>query len=231
MTDPVPAPLPLSKPADLTGDAAALAPFTAQVDAHPAALEGQHPIRRWEYAMALYAIQEWQRGVGKAGPLIADVGGAGSQFWQLLTAVTRERIVSIDPANVPTSAEAYTHPYVGTVEEYAVDNYHGQFDVLSCISVIEHVVDLRPFFRACHMLLKPGGLLFLTTDYWDADGPDVAHFHWMRHRIYNAERIRRLVCTLRELGFASLGKANWNYPGNQLYDYSVASLAVTRKGL
>jgi SAM-dependent methyltransferase len=40
------------------------------------------------------------------------------------------------------------------------------YDVAVSISVIEHGVDLEAFFQESSRLLKPGGLLFVTTDYW-----------------------------------------------------------------
>jgi SAM-dependent methyltransferase len=41
------------------------------------------------------------------------------------------------------------------------------FDYITCLSVIEHGVDAQAFVRECARLLKPGGRLFLTFDYWD----------------------------------------------------------------
>lgn len=41
------------------------------------------------------------------------------------------------------------------------------FDLAICISVIEHGVDIDKFFLESHRLLKPGGILFITTDYWE----------------------------------------------------------------
>lgn len=251
---PTPTILPLNKPCDLQGDAERLAPYLTQVDAVPDALAGQHAIRRWEYAMALYAISQWRmarllpdlvqaadaaleegqdQAVQEPAREICDVGGAGSNFWQLLATQTSTDITLVDPvasiplADLPDGRRTVWH--CGTVESFAAETPHNQFDILTCISVIEHVKDTRAFFRACHTLLKPGGLLFLTTDYWDADGPDVAHFHWMRERIYNAGSVRKLLQGLRELGYKSFGAADWGYPGNMLYDYSVASLAVVKK--
>jgi SAM-dependent methyltransferase len=39
----------------------------------------------------------------------------------------------------------------------------GQFDVVTAIEVVEHLVDPLQFFRLVRALLKPGGLFFLTT--------------------------------------------------------------------
>lgn len=41
------------------------------------------------------------------------------------------------------------------------------YDFVVSISVIEHGVDLEAFFEEAHRLLKVGGPLFLTTDYWE----------------------------------------------------------------
>lgn len=42
----------------------------------------------------------------------------------------------------------------------------GSIDLATCVSVIEHGVDLSAFLRESSRILKPGGLLFVTTDYW-----------------------------------------------------------------
>jgi len=43
----------------------------------------------------------------------------------------------------------------------------GSFDLITCISVIEHGVDHRAFLHEASRLLRPGGVLFLTADYWE----------------------------------------------------------------
>lgn len=212
------------------------------LDRYPDVLLGQHPVRRWEYAMAHYAMRQWAEWYWAEHPTatdrdspreILDVGGAGSNFWQTLLSVTSERIIIIDPAAPHNHVQAtptgrYTI-HACPVEEYAATARHDRFDIVTCISVIEHVEEVRPFARAIKMLLKPGGLLFLTTDFWDAEGEDTAHFHWMRKRIYNAHRMVRLLGDLRELGFRSFGESDWSYHGHQVYDYSVASAAMVKK--
>lgn len=42
-------------------------------------------------------------------------------------------------------------------------------DVAVSISVIEHGVDLPKFFAEVYRILKPNGLLFITTDYWETN--------------------------------------------------------------
>jgi SAM-dependent methyltransferase len=44
-----------------------------------------------------------------------------------------------------------------------VDN---SFDAITCLSVIEHGVLLKNYFREMHRLLKPGGVLITSTDYY-----------------------------------------------------------------
>jgi SAM-dependent methyltransferase len=45
-----------------------------------------------------------------------------------------------------------------------VDSY---FDFVSSISVIEHGVDVFSFIKEMHRILKPSGILTISTDYWD----------------------------------------------------------------
>lgn len=237
--------LPASKVCDLRADGPLLTEEAATLARFPDLLQGQHLIRLWEYGMALHTIGSWYQdaasaylegrepqatqGTGRA-PRILDVGGAGSHFWLALATVGSEDVTIVDPG-LPAADEGpgqFQH-YPGTVEQYAATQPHGQFDVITAVSVVEHVETVRPFLRACHMLLRAGGLLFLTMDYWDAEGDDRAHFHWMRKRIYNVERVRKLTNDLREFGFKSYGAADWRYHGPQVYDYSVASLAMVKK--
>lgn len=43
------------------------------------------------------------------------------------------------------------------------------FDLGICISTIEHGVNLEEFLNESYRILKIGGLLFITTDYWEED--------------------------------------------------------------
>jgi len=43
----------------------------------------------------------------------------------------------------------------------------GTFDAITCLSVLEHGVDLAAYFREMARILKPGGVLITSTDYWE----------------------------------------------------------------
>lgn len=47
--------------------------------------------------------------------------------------------------------------------ESLAEQMAGQFDVITCLEMLEHVPDPASVIRACADLLKPGGRLFLST--------------------------------------------------------------------
>ena len=49
-----------------------------------------------------------------------------------------------------------------TIEDYALE-HAGEFDVVTCLEVLEHVPSTDSVIAACKTLLKPGGQLFLST--------------------------------------------------------------------
>jgi SAM-dependent methyltransferase len=53
----------------------------------------------------------------------------------------------------------------------ASDFPDGRFDAVTCMSVIEHGVPLEPFLAESARILRPGGVLVVSTDY-DRDPPD-----------------------------------------------------------
>lgn len=209
--------LALTKTAD-PRDYEALAGELAIVD--HVGIDGQHAMRRWEYAMALRAFEDWPMAEDRrVPPRVADVGGAGSTFHQMVRAYmggSEALTIDVIDPKVNQPVETYSTPYT--------------FDVIFALSVLEHVGNWRAFLRACVDRLAPGGLFFLTVDYWDAEGPDTAHFHWMRERIYNRESITDVYHHLRSLGCQRFGEADWTYHGHQLFgSYTFCSLAVLKK--
>ena len=54
-----------------------------------------------------------------------------------------------------------------TVQDLTSTNYPaGHFGAVTCISVIEHNVPLQGLLTEMHRVIRPGGLLLISTDYW-----------------------------------------------------------------
>jgi SAM-dependent methyltransferase len=77
------------------------------------------------------------------------------------------------------------------------------YDFAVSISTLEHGVDLENFFKEAARILKPGGALLITTDYWDSkiDTNGAAHAFGLPWKIFCHEEIRNLVRIARKRGF------------------------------
>ena len=204
--------LALSKTLDPT-DFDLLVPELAIVDEGFTSETEQHPMRRWEYAMALRAVETW----GREPHVAYDIGGAGSPFAQILSNQIGMNVRIIDPV-LPGGRSVET--FIGMNPAIA--------DVVTCLSVLEHVDDLDRFLYHLGCLVAPGGLLFLTFDCWNQVGPDTAHFHWDRKRIFTPHDWEEIYKAL--FGFYWLGERDYEYHGNHLYgSYSFASLALIKR--
>ena len=82
----------------------------------------------------------------------------------------------------------------------------GSFDAIACLSVIEHGVDPAAYLREVMRLLKPGGVLVTSTDYWrepvDTAGVEA---YGGPVRILDEAAIRSLLAEARRQGFVEEG--------------------------
>jgi SAM-dependent methyltransferase len=78
----------------------------------------------------------------------------------------------------------------------------GSFDAITCLSVIEHGVPLAGFFAESARLLRPGGVLVVSTDY-DAEPPDTTGLtaYGAPIHIFSPAEIHELVKLADEAGF------------------------------
>jgi SAM-dependent methyltransferase len=55
------------------------------------------------------------------------------------------------------------HTYVSSLSQYLKIYPHRQFDIVTSLHVIEHVINPKQYVKDLMKLLKPGGLLYLET--------------------------------------------------------------------
>ena len=214
---------------------------------HPAItdaiLEGQHPIRAWEYSQALRALERWWPAL--ATIQIADVGGAGSNFYKTLTTQGPESyprtVHVIDPSlATPDGQRGIVHGLLpgATAVKYELAEWAGYaanlwaYDAVFCLSVIEHVPldHVTRFLENLCSLVRPGGLLVLTCDLVP-QLPDTRHFHWMR------AGWAPTPLTLAQWSYLAFPAFKFDlldtlydeWRGPTVFDYTVASLAFVRQ--
>ena len=109
------------------------------------------------------------------------------------------------------------------------------FDAIACLSVIEHGVDLATFARESARLLRPGGILVASTDYWhepvDTGGQEA---YGVPIRILTPADMTDLVEAAHSAGLRELSPfdprceervVRWDHYG---LDYTFAAVAFER---
>ncbi len=93
-----------------------------------------------------------------------------------------------------------------------------RFDAVTCMSVIEHGVPIGPFLEEQARILKPGGLLIVSTDY-DQDPVDTTGhtIYGNPVHIFSPAEIRRLVDTTAQHGLHLEGSLHLEHPERPVY--------------
>lgn len=84
------------------------------------------------------------------------------------------------------------------------------FDAAICISVIEHGVPLKDFFREAYRILAPQGILFMTTDYWQDKIEVSSTLRAFKRpwKIFSRTDIEELLAISKDTGFSPYKDTN-----------------------
>lgn len=107
--------------------------------------------------------------VGLAGKKVLDVGCGGGILSESM-ALRGAEVTAIDMGETPL-AVARLHQlesgvqvdYRQSTAEALAAEMPGQFDVVTCLEMLEHVPDPASVIAACQRLVKPGGQVFFST--------------------------------------------------------------------
>ena len=104
-----------------------------------------------------------------AGKMIIDVGCGGGILAESMAA-RGANVTGIDMAPTPLQI-AKLHllesgqqvEYLQITAEDMAETHAGQFDIVTCMEMLEHVPDPASVVNACAQLVKPGGMVFMST--------------------------------------------------------------------
>ena len=106
---------------------------------------------------------------GLAGMKVLDVGCGGGILSEAM-AQRGATVTGIDMGEAPLAVARLHQLESGVAVDYRqitaealAEELPGQFDIVTCMEMLEHVPDPASVIRACHKLVKPGGQVFFST--------------------------------------------------------------------
>ncbi|WP_413111398.1 bifunctional 2-polyprenyl-6-hydroxyphenol methylase/3-demethylubiquinol 3-O-methyltransferase UbiG [Thaumasiovibrio sp. DFM-14] len=110
-----------------------------------------------------------QRSGGLFAKTVLDVGCGGGILSESM-AQLGAKVTGIDMGKAPLNvaklhaleSQVQVNYLQSTAEEHA-DNYPEQYDIVTCMELLEHVPDPASVIHACCQLVKPGGHVFFST--------------------------------------------------------------------
>lgn len=116
------------------------------------------------------------------------------------------------------------------------DYESGKFDFITSLSVIEHGVDIDRYFREMGRIIKKGGLLLTSTDYWPDKITNTvkAISQASPDNIFSREEIDDLIKKAEKNGFALTEPVDFTYKDKVVHwdatglDYTFIFFALRR---
>lgn len=118
-------------------------------------------VKNWDTLAALSVVL----GNTRPSDRILDAGAA--YYSTLLPILARYRYKHLDGCNLEFREPTRRGPVQFRYGDLTATDYpSGAFGSITCLSVVEHGVDLAAYFKEMARLLRPGGALVTSTDFW-----------------------------------------------------------------
>jgi len=222
----------------------------------------QHPARRWEYTMMMAAYSKWcdLGNVPNLGNMpgdrvlnVADVG-CGIGLSPILMLMCGHNVTMYEPwvygdesvklNNQIVKAKSYFAERLQSSRKWGeavitrrplcelLDSDRNVYDVVNCISTMEHIGEYMRAWKDLLSMVKPGGLVFITTDFAEDEQDHYRHANLRAGKMFTGRIYDDLHRIGSDMGFYLLdGVSNWVWSEEcrLVNDYSFASMALVRR--
>ena len=132
-------------------------------------------------------------------PVLDIAATAESAYLPSLNLLGYKKLISINLTQQETEVKDSVTYMHGDCTATNFDNDY--FGFISCLSVIEHGVDVKKFLDESKRILKQNGHLFISTDYWQ-DNVDTRgqHAFGAPVKVFNKEDISQLIAYASSIG-------------------------------
>lgn len=132
-----------------------------------------HPDRpkNWDTLLAVHHALSWAGDV--QAPILDAGAGKESAFLPAMYRLGHRDLIGVNLLFDKPEAIGGICYEPGDITKLSYPDAHFQF--IACLSVIEHGVDVPKFLAEAARVLRPGGSLFLSFDYWNEP---IDYSHW-----------------------------------------------------
>jgi len=101
-----------------------------------------------------------------------------------------------------------------TIQDLEKTNYEASFfDFISSLSVIEHSVNISNYLAEMNRILRPGGFLLTSTDYWPEKIETISNVYDRPSNdvIFDKNEIKEILADVNKKGFSVYGEMNFDF--------------------
>lgn len=197
-----------------------------------------HEHRLWEYGTGVQILLDHYK--EKLPEIdVIDVGSGYSAFGPALAFFYNTQVVECEPDPICRDARMTCNVVLKqlgkkeiiTTADDAMHLPDRKFDAVMCISVIEHVAvhEEMQVWEELGKRVKDGGILYVTVDCVPRKDGRYAYDN-LRTQNFTLDDLKPRVAKLEEMGFATLGKPNWMYNGDAVFDYTFFRIGLVKNG-
>lgn len=196
-----------------------------------------HEHKLWECASIMQQLDELN--VPKAARIL-DVGSGGMYFPPYLATeggypdlTLTDSDTSIE-GKIESQRQSYgvALPFFGVAAEDMSRLPHESFDVVMCISAIEHMGGHDEALKEICRLARPGGLIFITSDYFRSTNGYVDEWQWHASPFracqvtpYHKEFVLRIP---EKINAEFVGGTDLDYRGDFVHNYSFVNICLRK---